>query len=373
MKLEVIGQKLQLPTFTFYAFPGSYMINSCYKYEIFRGTNIQYKKWSRCLSFVVYGISHIHIICITKERGGFVRLLTIASIEPIAGFEDRLRLEFNLLKEDGLEISYKKVLKDNISFYHCYIDDEFLLKENNFDRVKQKFINCIANALSDIIINYWEPELIRRIIKDNYFYFNKTEQGKIFDFANSILNYNEANGKHDISYQIRRKNFVLHKIREFLSNNGLIILDGFVNFRLKEYIKQLEDSVDIAIDEFLMDKEYNEFIKLLRHFVDLQEPKRDLVNVVFSNNKIILMDENYNYIEKDSSLDLIAKENPDVNMDDITVSTLINIAPRRITIHGFNGIEKREVANALYNIFEGRVSFCNHCDLCARSKSFTKK
>jgi len=302
-----------------------------------------------------------------------VRLLTIGSIEPIAGFEDRLKLEFDLLKEDGLEITYKKISKDNITFYYCYVDDEIILEENNFDRFKQRFINCIANALSDIIINYWEPVLIRRIIKENYFYFNRTEQIKIFDFASTILNYNEISGKHDISFQIRRKTFVLHKIQEFLSSNGLIILDGFVNFRLKEYIRQLEDSVDIAIDEFLIDKEYREFIKLLRHFVDLQEPKRDLVNVVFSNNKIILMDENLNFIEKDSSLDLIAKENPDVNMDDITVSTLINIAPRRITIHGFNGNEKREVANALYNIFEGRVRFCNNCDLCLKSKSFTKK
>lgn len=73
-------------------------------------------------------------------------------------------------------------------------------------------------------------------------------------------------------------------------------------------MRQLEDSVDIAIDEYLMDKEYNEFIKLLRHFVDLQEPKRDLVNVVFSNHKIILMDENLNYIERDSSLTLLPRK-----------------------------------------------------------------
>jgi putative sporulation protein YtxC len=104
-----------------------------------------------------------------------------------------------------------------------------------------------------------------------------------------------------------------------------------------------------------MDKEYREFIKLLRHFVDLQEPKRDLVNVVFHKTEIVLIDEDCKYIENDTTIDLIAKENPEVNMDDIVVSTLINIAPRRIiTIHGFSGKEKREVVNALYNIFEGQ-------------------
>lgn len=302
-----------------------------------------------------------------------VRLLTIGSIEPVQGFEDRLKLEFDLLREEGLNINYKITTRDNMRFYCCYVDDEILLQKNYFNKLRQRFVSCVANALSDIIINHWEPILVRRIIKENYFYFNRAEQDKIYDYARALLNYDEASGRHNVSFQIKRKTFVLHKIQEFLSKNDLIILDGFINFRLKDYIIQLEDSVDFAIDEFLMDKEYREFIKLLRHFVDLQEPKRDLVNVVFADNQIILMDENLNFIERDSSLDLIAKENPDVNMDDIIVSTLINIAPRKITIHGFNGNDKSEVVNALYNIFEGRVAFCNQCEICVKSKSFTKK
>jgi len=302
-----------------------------------------------------------------------VRLLSLGQIEPIEGFEDRLKLEFDLLKEEGFKITLKKVYKSSAIYFYCYVDDEVILKENHYDKFRQIFINCVANALSDIIINYWEPILIKRIIVENYFFFNKVEQNRIYDFTRDILNYNELSGKHDISYRIKRKTLVLHKIQEYLGNSSTIILDGFINFRLKEYIKQLEESVDVAIDEYLMDKEYREFIKLLRHFVDLQEPKRDLVNVVFHNTEIILMDENCKFIEKDSSLDLIAKDNPEVNMDDIIVSTLINIAPRKITIHGFTGKEKREVVNALYNIFEGRISFCHHCEICLKSKPLTTK
>lgn len=302
-----------------------------------------------------------------------VRLLSIGSIEPIEGFEDRLKLEFDLLKEEGLKITLKKACRGNTTFFYCYVDDDIILKENYYDKLRKMFVNCVSNALSDVVINHWEPIIIKRIIKENYFYFNKAEQNRIYDFTRDVLNYNEISGKHDISYQIKRKTFVLHKIQEFLCNSSIIIVDGFVNFRLKGYIEQLEESVDVAIDEYLMDKEYREFIKLLRHFVDLQEPKKDLVNVVFHNTEILLMDENCKFIEKDSSLDLIAKENPEVNMDDIVVSTLINIAPRRITIHGFTGKEKREVANALYNIFEGRVSFCHHCEICLKSKPITTK
>jgi putative sporulation protein YtxC len=302
-----------------------------------------------------------------------LKLLTIGYIQPIEGFENRLKLEFDLLKEEGLQATLKKHHKGNAVYYYCYVDDEVLLKENNFNESRKAYFSCVANALSDIIINYWEPKLIKRIIKDNYFYFNKAEQIKIYDFALNMLNYNELSGKHDLSYQIRRKALVLHKILEYLFKNSTIIIDGFVNFRLKDYIEQLEESVDKAIDEYLMDKEYREFIKLLRHFVDLQEPKRDVVNIVFHKTQIVLIDEDCKYIENDTTIDLIAKENPEVNMDDIVVSTLINIAPRRIIIHGFSGKDKTEVVNTLYNIFEGRIDFCHNCDICIKSNPFTKK
>jgi putative sporulation protein YtxC len=252
------------------------------------------------------------------------------------------------------------------------MDDENLLK-GNYNELRKMFFHCVANALSDIIINFWEPRIIKKIIKDNYFYFDKAEQEAIYENTEDILNFNENHGKKDFCYQIKRKTFVLHKILEYISNNNTIILDGFIKFRLKDYIDQLEEAVDKAIDEYLMEKEYKEFIKLLKLFVDLQEPKRDLVNVVIQNGEFRLLDDRMNLIEKDKGMDLFAQENLDVNLDDILVSTLINMAPRKIVIHGFLGKEKSEVVNALYNIFESRLIFCNHCDICRHLKPLKTK
>jgi hypothetical protein len=48
-------------------------------------------------------------------------------------------------------------------------------------------------------------------------------------------------------------------------------LDGFLSFRLKEYRGRLAEVVDKAVDEYMMDMEYKEFIRVLRYFVDVQE------------------------------------------------------------------------------------------------------
>ncbi|MCR4432046.1 MAG: putative sporulation protein YtxC [Tepidanaerobacteraceae bacterium] len=301
-----------------------------------------------------------------------MQLLSIGIIEHVDGFEDRLKLEFDILKDEGLEITLKKSCNGDIRYYYCHADDCILLK-GNYQELKSMFLHCVANAISDVIINFWESKLLKKIIKENYFYFNSNEQNRIFEFAKNILNFNETSGQKKLLYHIKRKSFVLHKIIDYLNTSSVIILDGFINFRLKDYIAQLEEAVDKAIDEYLMDKEYREFIKLLRYFVDLQEPKKDLVNVILRGGELYLFDEKMNLIEKDENMNLIARENPDVNPDDVLISTLINMAPKRIIIHGFKGIEKIEVINALYNIFEERIVFCTDCKICSELKPLKTK
>lgn len=302
-----------------------------------------------------------------------MRLLSIGLMEPVDGFEDRLKLEFDILKDEGLEVSIKGSDKGmECRYYNCYIEDEILIREDFCD-INATFCQCVANALSDIVINHWEPKIIKKIIKDNYFYFNSAEQNKVFEFTEDILNLNENLGKRQLGCRIKRKGVVLHRIMDYVKTHNTIIIDGFVRFRLKDYMEQLEETVDKATDEYLMDREYREFIKLLRHFVELQESKLQTVNVVFEDNEFFLFDEHSSIIEKDTGIDMIAKDNPDINVDDMIVSTLINLAPKRIVLHGNFCKEKREMVNALFNIFEGKVSFCSHCDLCLKIRPLKTK
>lgn len=298
--------------------------------------------------------------------------LTIGLTDPIKGFENRLRLEFELLKEEGIKIVSKKVNIGTGVYCNCYVVNDNIYGKKYNEMIKT-FLHCVANALSDIIINCFEPRIIRKIIENDYFYFNKNEKNLIYDYAIDVLNFNELKGKYDLLYQIKRKTFILHEILHYISKSPIIILDGFVNFRLKEYIVQLEIAVDEAVEEYLINREYQEFILLLRYFVELQESKQDLLHIVLKNNQFYLFDKNMKPIKNDDFFNLVVSENPEITEDDVMIITLINMAPKKITIHGFTGIEKIEVIGALYNIFEGKISFCNYCDICRDIISLKKK
>ncbi len=54
-----------------------------------------------------------------------------------------------------------------------------------------------------------------------------------------------------------------------------------------------------GIDEFTVEKEYREFIKILQYFVESQEPKYDLVHLVFEDMDYKLLDGKGDAIDKD--------------------------------------------------------------------------
>jgi putative sporulation protein YtxC len=144
---------------------------------------------------------------------------------------------------------------------------------------------------------------------------------------------------------------------EYLENNDELVLEGFIRFRLKDFNLELEEAVDRAVDDLLIEKEYSEFIKLLRYFVEVQEPKAEEVHVLMGEDKkFTLLDSDLHIINNDMLEDL-AKEisEKEISHDDLLISSLITIAPQKITIHQFEQIQNKELLNTINKVFNGKV------------------
>jgi len=166
--------------------------------------------------------------------------------------------------------------------------------------------------------------------------------------------------------EIRRRNIIVRKLSEYFEYSNNLILDGFVNFRLKEYIKDLEDIVDRAVDDFLMEREYKEFIRLLRYFVEIQSPKYDTIHIIIEyDGKYTVLDEMKNEITNEC-IDEFINEIPEeeINYDDLLVSSLITFAPKKIVIHSKGQLKNKELLETIKNVFSDKVSFCSGCEMC---------
>ena len=113
-----------------------------------------------------------------------------------------------------------------------------------------------------------------------------------------------------------------------------MILSGFVNFRLPEYIKFIDSLVDTSVNKFVLEKEYNEFIELLRLYINSKNPNCKYVHLIYMNEDSILLDENKNLITVSQDA-FNAKYLSDISFssNDYVLNTLLDLIPKKIYLH----------------------------------------
>ena len=57
-------------------------------------------------------------------------------------------------------------------------------------------------------------------------------------------------------------------------------------------------------------------------------------------------------------------EYEDINYDDLLISSLISLAPKKIIIHRISQFTNKELLNTIFNIFLDKVIICTECELC---------
>ena len=220
------------------------------------------------------------------------------------------------------------------------------------------FYSKISSILSFLVIDELEEDFLKRILLQNYFYFNSQEREQILSFCFDIFADDYINC-FDKKFQILYNGFY-----DFIKDNRVLYLDGFIYFRLKEYFSILDDTVNNAVNHFLIEKEYLEFVSLLKLYINSQDSKCELVHLIYSSSESILLDKDKNIIAPDSDI-FNAKYLSDISFssNDFTLNSLLNLVPKKIYIHLIdNTID--EFIQTLELIFENRVNLCTDCNIC---------
>lgn len=264
------------------------------------------------------------------------------------------------LKEEGL------IVKKDIDRKKRFLYINYTMKDSKIADGDNLFKYHMADILSDAIINEMEEKIAYKILSSQHNYFNGQERKAIIkhfkkDYRNQVYKYTEG-----VICTISRKAKMFEQIREYLDEDHVINIEGFARFRLRDYIEVLENNIDKAVEDFLMEKEYYEFIRLLKYFVDVQESKIDTVHVLMSENGKYKLYDDRNKIINNEDLESLAEEmaDKDISYDDLLISSLITLAPKKIVLHVISRISKKEIFNTIRNVFSDKVSICSGCNLC---------
>ena len=266
----------------------------------------------------------------------------------------------------------KKIINDyfpdkKIKIEECY-DNRCLfniISTKNKSLVKNDVHGTIANMILDIILNIYSKDIINKQINTKYNDLKIKERKEIVKISKEIL--------------LNKNNFIIEKkylsdqIKDYIMGTSFIWVDGFIQFRLKELDPFINLVIEKGIEEFTAEKEYKEFIKILQYFVEVQEPKYDLINLIFEDRDYKLLDEKDNIIDNDFFSDIVAEiDSEGISKEDLLVSSLIVIAPKKLILHVDEKYMNEDVIKVIAGVFQDRVYFCLGCEKCNRQIKIKK-
>ena len=108
----------------------------------------------------------------------------------------------------------------------------------------EEFYELVAVIIKKTIEHFYENEFIRKNVEKNYFYLSNIERKYIFEITKKVLELPDE--------KIGYKNDILkNAIKEYLCENKKILIEGFVNFRIKEYKELLDRIVEVSVFSYL--------------------------------------------------------------------------------------------------------------------------
>lgn len=225
-------------------------------------------------------------------------------------------------------------------------------------------LKATAEVLSAFMMDHVEQKLLREVISGPYHYEEPHDVQAIERYCAQLLNQAEETEGMP-KPRIRRQEKVAQAIYGYLEEHNELNLQGLLRFRLQDYRDELREVVEYAIDEYIMDQQYQEFISLLKYFVYIQDAKIPVAHLMHhGGHEFTLLNEKMAPIEtKEFDSFTVETLDREINFEDMIVSTLISVSPQNIYIHTRD--PEAQVVKTIMQIFEDRARVCTNCKGCS--------
>ena len=238
------------------------------------------------------------------------------------------------------------------------------------EKIKRMIYLYISNILYNIVIEKYREKELFNFLTETYFFLKQEEILEVEEMIMKVLRSEENLKDEKMIFCISKINSIIEKIKTCLEENEEINIKGFITFRMKELREDIEEIIDKVVEEYMVEKEYKEFVKLLKYFVDIQESKIEKINIYTHEGGGYELKDGYgNDIFNEFMKELSeCKIDTEAKIEDIIISGLITNAPKQVIIHHKENCLNAEFIETIVNVFGDRVFYCTGCTNCKTSK-----
>ncbi len=216
-----------------------------------------------------------------------------------------------------------------------------------FTKVKDAFYEFITCIKRD--------DWFMDILEQQFFYEDLEERQQILEILYSIL----EGHRFELSSFLQENNEepnIKEAIHHVFQENISFSFDSFAKFRLRSYLQLLESYVELSIDEYKMEQEYQMFVNMLREFLANREPKIEVLHLLF-DDEITFYNDHFEEMKRSELIRLIDRKllvNHPVYVDSASIAPLLSLAPTSIFL--YTNDPEAPLVRTIKNIFEERVT-----------------
>lgn len=274
--------------------------------------------------------------------------VSIGVDDPV-GLRDCLDDALRPLLLAGARCTLQEVVRGNLHFLVCHLETA----------EKERLVGwrrSIVGALSGWIIGVQQERLLRRLVRRLYGYVEAPARDEVVALVRQRLGSRAMDGS---THQR-----ITERLSEYLASWDTLIVDGFVTFRLQDYVGELVRTVERVAEGYLLEREQRAFLAMLRQFVLQNTHRPAVVHCVFYGQGFRLESE-AGHAEPLMPGTLDPRSVADI--DEALTSALVALAPLQVVLHlpaRVSPVLRPPSIRALEEVFEGGVSICTGCVRC---------
>jgi putative sporulation protein YtxC len=265
--------------------------------------------------------------------------------------EDARRLHTFLQQQSS---AFEPLIHTILHFEDSHIVQCINKDKNSVHHSKKYLLQWLKKSLCQFILTIKLNDWLKHILSTHYYYCDEDEQQQIIDIVHSVLN----GKKEELTVflpQMNIKEHIMFKIDDWFQEHAKFSFDAFVTFRLRSFMNELKKYVELSLDEYKMEQEYQMFIQMLREFLIDRDPKLQQLHLLFSD-VTTFYDGEFNEIKRVELAKMVDRKlliNHPVYIDSVTIAPLLSIAPTRIYL--YSDERDQPLIRTIQNIFEERV------------------
>lgn len=355
----------------------------------------------RGIAFIYYVyLTAVRMRAVARKEGSILWRFTMGTSKEGLKFKARIETILSVVGEWGVDggdmchgaelcvepiscvqIEQSTVTKD---YFELVVSTEHGEANSISSNINKHLRKAMAHALTDIILNDYEPKIILKLIMKQ----RPEYRGEV---ANELLDRCQKRIISDRLPVFLDRNHIIDHVVDYLAESNTLNVSGFVRFRLRDYMNGLEDAVTQLIDDYEVELEREEFIALLRDYVDHTAIGMQTAHVlpdggdrlVIVNQQGELFDEQFDEpygeglqwsegedtwgIKDAQNTESLWEPEDDRNgmyswsdREEWLISSLVAIAPSRVVLH----FAHHDHLNMMEDVFGGKLVFCGGCSRC---------